>query len=779
MSVFTARRRELIMKEANRTGYFQFPTTTVILQETGVPTVNDVHLVQLASRRFRSVGDVALCQAITVCDLSNNYLTAFDALQSCTQLVYLDLHKNQIDRIPETKFWSMLRHLQVLYLHGNAFNYISSVESMSSSEKLSILTLYDSPVSLQPNYRHHVVNSIWSLKALDHFVIADEEIIEEADFGGRFAAMTKHFKTDLYQPIPVKCSAKDANQLVRQLVSKVNTLYGHNSPVITIQKWTRGWLERCHISSILEKRSMAASKIQFAYRQYKGIEIPVADQEGVPSCAISPAPAACPSSPTPDYKQYIFSRPVSCSSVYAHSLRSFSSPEQGPRVEKSAHVSLQRLERNVTEKARLDEEDMAGLKYKLPKYSLLKVPLTIRNKCHLRTNCLGGGPQDELLAMAEKKLSIAVGRKTQPRLKAKSLPPRWYPHVRTLGLLNTCHRFPCSKSESDVDLNLTGRLPSLQTKEPIEEVVMSRRQAGQDVQTAARASDHFRSTIPKPKITKTEPDANDHILMARIQTMTLACLSAVDKAYEKRKKIQEKELKVQKVKKRHHGHSASKQRNEKRYRQKREAIAAQRVLDKKQLTHLKQQLDTKKKRTREDVRMKRSNEQQQEKAYQDEASFVQEFHQQQLSVSQALIKHDIQTAKEDQLRAAQAHVLESRKQTREQQNLIKTYLEHRHLLAAHTSANERAHLNAHMVNEANHSLMKAKRRVARLRAKETVVNKELIKPVLPSQEDTGNRPQDNIYYLDMSEARKKKGNRSRVQLNPPKYRGDSGLTASL
>ena len=34
--------------------------------------------------------------------------------------------------------------------------------------------------------RHHVVNSIWSLKALDRHVISDEEIIEDADFGGKY-----------------------------------------------------------------------------------------------------------------------------------------------------------------------------------------------------------------------------------------------------------------------------------------------------------------------------------------------------------------------------------------------------------------------------------------------------------------------------------------------------------------------------------------------------------------------------------------------------------------
>lgn len=97
MSVFATRRRELMRKEADRTGYFQYPTRDVIVKETDVPTLDDVHLIQLRSRRFQSLGDVPLCVRITVCDLSNNYLTEFDALQSCIRLIYLDLHGNQVN----------------------------------------------------------------------------------------------------------------------------------------------------------------------------------------------------------------------------------------------------------------------------------------------------------------------------------------------------------------------------------------------------------------------------------------------------------------------------------------------------------------------------------------------------------------------------------------------------------------------------------------------------------------------------------------------------------
>lgn len=64
---------------------------------------------------------------------------------------------------------------------------------MAASSSISILTLHDTPLSLKPNYRHHLVNSLWTLKSLDNYVISDEEIIEDSSFGGRFAPLRSSF----------------------------------------------------------------------------------------------------------------------------------------------------------------------------------------------------------------------------------------------------------------------------------------------------------------------------------------------------------------------------------------------------------------------------------------------------------------------------------------------------------------------------------------------------------------------------------------------------------
>ena len=96
-----------------------------------------------------------------------------------------------------------------------------------------MLTLYNTPFSLLAGYRHNVVNrlavtmlqdrsplphlssssitiatsfilivSILSLKALDRYVISDEEIVENLHLDGKFKSESASFKLQLYQPLP-------------------------------------------------------------------------------------------------------------------------------------------------------------------------------------------------------------------------------------------------------------------------------------------------------------------------------------------------------------------------------------------------------------------------------------------------------------------------------------------------------------------------------------------------------------------------------------------------
>lgn len=99
----------------------------------------------------------------------------------------------QLSHIPGKKFWASLPNLSMVFMHNNGFAHLEEVKYISHSPSLCTLTLYDSPISLKKNYRHCVVNAVWTLKALDNYVISDEEIIEDAHFTDVFKPLRKQF----------------------------------------------------------------------------------------------------------------------------------------------------------------------------------------------------------------------------------------------------------------------------------------------------------------------------------------------------------------------------------------------------------------------------------------------------------------------------------------------------------------------------------------------------------------------------------------------------------
>ena len=86
-----------------------------------------------------------------------------------------------------------MKHLQAVYMHDNGIATFEELRKLCAAPNILMLTLYDTPVSIKMHYRHFIVNSIWSLKSLDNFVVADEEIIEDARFPKHFLALQPHF----------------------------------------------------------------------------------------------------------------------------------------------------------------------------------------------------------------------------------------------------------------------------------------------------------------------------------------------------------------------------------------------------------------------------------------------------------------------------------------------------------------------------------------------------------------------------------------------------------
>ncbi|XP_048457895.1 leucine-rich repeat and IQ domain-containing protein 3-like isoform X1 [Rhincodon typus] len=211
-------------------------------------TLDKIVVVNLSRHYLKNLGSLSLCSALKICILSRNYITKIDALANCPNLIKLDLHGNHIINLPDEYFWSDLKFLQVLFLHDNIIGDIRTVKSLFSCPSLVVLTLFDTPVSLVPNYRHHIVNGILSLKALDHFVIADEEIIEDSQQRKSFRPLSPHFFFHLTVPPKISTWQSELNHL-RTLLSTINKILAHRSPVLIIQRWSRGFLTRRKLSA--------------------------------------------------------------------------------------------------------------------------------------------------------------------------------------------------------------------------------------------------------------------------------------------------------------------------------------------------------------------------------------------------------------------------------------------------------------------------------------------------------------------------------------------------
>ncbi|XP_014643759.1 PREDICTED: leucine-rich repeat and IQ domain-containing protein 3 [Ceratotherium simum simum] len=204
----------------------------------------DFVFVRFSGLHLRSMENLQSCISLRVCIVSNNFITDICPLKSCIKLVKLDLHGNQIKSLPDTKFWSELKNLKLLYLHDNGFAKLKNIYMLSACPSLIALTMFDCPISLKKEYRHFLVNSIWPLKALDHHVISDEEIIQNWHLPERFKTYNCRLFFEFCTALKKGSTYEDEISNIKYIISKINEILAHNSPVLIIQRWIRGFLVR-------------------------------------------------------------------------------------------------------------------------------------------------------------------------------------------------------------------------------------------------------------------------------------------------------------------------------------------------------------------------------------------------------------------------------------------------------------------------------------------------------------------------------------------------------
>ncbi|XP_069837542.1 leucine-rich repeat and IQ domain-containing protein 3 isoform X2 [Dendropsophus ebraccatus] len=245
--------------------------------------LEQIVVLYLRKQLLKEVSVLESCTALRSCTLANNYITDISPLRNCVQVIKLDLHGNQgkrrlkalntqpkvavflIQNLPGQEFWRQLTNLKLLYLHNNRIRSVDNVQSLSSCSNLTGLTLYDTPLSLQKSYRHIAVNSIWSLKALDHFVVSDEEIIEDWNLRGKFKALGPDLYINLLPASSKDISLENEMKAVNEIIRKINRVLATCSPVLIVQKWIRGYLVRRRMG-LIPQPGMQRKKLHYRHR---------------------------------------------------------------------------------------------------------------------------------------------------------------------------------------------------------------------------------------------------------------------------------------------------------------------------------------------------------------------------------------------------------------------------------------------------------------------------------------------------------------------------------
>ncbi|XP_054547244.1 leucine-rich repeat and IQ domain-containing protein 3 isoform X2 [Talpa occidentalis] len=172
----------------------------------------DFVFVKFNGLHLKSMENLQSFISLRVCIFSNNFITDIHPLQGCIKLVKLDLHGNQIKSLPDTTFWSRLKNLKLLYLHDNGFVKLRNICTLSACPNLIALTMFDCPGSTY-----------------------------EAELND-----------------------------IRYIIAKINEILAHNSPVLIVQRWTRGFLVRKKLRPLFSykkqrEKFMKESKTKWIY----------------------------------------------------------------------------------------------------------------------------------------------------------------------------------------------------------------------------------------------------------------------------------------------------------------------------------------------------------------------------------------------------------------------------------------------------------------------------------------------------------------------------------
>ncbi|GFS23191.1 leucine-rich repeat and IQ domain-containing protein 3 [Elysia marginata] len=534
------------VKLAEKHGYFLDPIEKELLQRCKEQNPNskditDFQLIRLRGVHLRVLGDIGACTNLTICLLSNNFITKIDSLIACRQMIKLDLHSNQLTSLPGSPFWASLRKLQCLNLHDNPLGKFETLQILGSSPSLTILTLYDTPLSLKKNYRHHVVNSIWTLKALDMHVISDEEIIEDAVFDGHFKALTPPLRIDLCPHTSCDSDFQQEMAIFRGTNMAINKILAKHSPVLIVQRYIRGFLLRRKMGILQHLRDSAP---------IPSLVTPIVLRSDGDDGATDLAQDSLRREGI-DYDTYLrFKRPDS-----------LQWPAEGMRAPRSSARQQKEDSSSVVDGRTEDSNQAQSMAQETP----LRLHVNVQK---LDTGTLSGLQAASVAmetAMAETEqpgLVMKTSRKSKGKRKEKweekteerAKPQRIKDIKQFFGRVVPAIATDGEDDEDDDDeipmteFRLKGRKPQLLVADATTEMILGRREAGQMIREAEAERVKKEAEKIPPKVTPHNFTTTEQRIFHRNHaTMGLSCLMAVHKAYKDREKAEKMAVKMENI----------------------------------------------------------------------------------------------------------------------------------------------------------------------------------------------------------------------------------------
>ena len=328
---------------------------------------------------------------------------------------------------------------------------------------------------------------------------------------------------------------------------------------------------------------------------------------------------------------------------------------------------------------------------------------------------------DPIMKLA-KEPPVSDSRRTvkHPKLQLSNKLKRIMSPSQFLGPLE----LPADDEEDDEDFpfsayRLRGLKSDIKRVDVTTEVIFDRREAGLDVR-GADFEYHMRvNNAEMPHFEPKPPSMASTSRQRKIrnQTMSMSCLYAVHAAYKDREKMERQEMRSDKV------IFLKEHRETGRMRAKvfQEGMRKQ-VLNKRSADEKRLMLDSERCKREELTYLDKSSQyraksSEHSRRRRGDLNFEIDFNVQNTSVSNALMRHDLQSAREDQLMEHVELVTAHKGVEKEQQDTVSKYLEHRQLMRQAEVAMARAALDTKMLQEASERLIDARIRVEQQKLK--------------------------------------------------------------